>query len=316
MATGEFELIRRWFDRPPRHREVVLGVGDDAALIQLAAGHQWAITVDTLVAGVHFFPDVDPEALGHKALAVNLSDLAAMGAEPRWFTLVLALPRVEEDWLAAFARGLWALAEEVGIDLVGGDVSRGETLTVTIQAAGALPAGLALRRDGARPGDLVYCSGALGGAALALEMLQGDMAPPPTLRRDLERPEPRLGLGRRLRGLASAAIDCSDGLAADLGHLLAASGVGAEIALGALPLAPGLSELPREQAWNLACGGGDEYELIFTLPPQRQAELETRLGGLELPVHRIGTITAESGLRLVTPEGMDFSLPRGGHVHF
>ncbi len=316
MATGEFELIHRWFDRPPRRPEVVLAVGDDAALIRPSPKEHWAITVDTLVAGVHFFPDVDPEALGYKALAVSLSDLAAMGAEPRWFTLVLALPEAEEDWLAAFARGLWSLAGRVGIDLVGGDVSRAGQLSLTIQAAGALPAGLALRRDGARPGDLVYCSGELGGAALALEVLQSGEGPPPALRRRLERPEPRLELGRRLRGLASAAIDCSDGLAADLGHLLAASGVGAEIALDALPLAPGLRELPRERAWRLACTGGDDYELIFTVPPQREAELAMRLGDGNVTVRRIGTLTADSGLRFLTPGGEPFSLDRFGHVHF
>lgn len=223
---GEFDLIARYFTRPAR--KAVLGVGDDCALLAPAPGMQLAVSSDMLVEGRHFFPGVDPEALGHKALAVNLSDLAACGARPLAFTLALALPRVDEPWLAAFARGLLRLADEHGCELVGGDTTQGP-LNICITIFGEVPPGQALLRSGAQPGDDLYVSGTLGDARLALEALLGHVQfPAETLARArLERPTPRVALGQALRGVASSALDVSDGLLGDLGHILRASGVGA-----------------------------------------------------------------------------------------
>ena len=227
---GEFDLIARHFKRPVRR--TALGVGDDCALLAPRPGMQLAVSSDMLVEGRHFFADVDPQALGHKALAVNLSDLAACGAEPLAFTLALALPNADDAWLAAFARGLFALADAHGCELVGGDTTRGP-LNICITVFGELPTGQALLRSGARAGDDLYVSGTLGDARLALEALQGRVALPPALlaaaRLRLERPTPRVALGQQLRGVASSAIDLSDGLLGDVGHVLHASGVGARI---------------------------------------------------------------------------------------
>lgn len=295
---GEFELIRRYFQRPPRRDDVVLGSGDDCALLAVPAGELLAVSTDTLVSGVHFFAEVDPRALGHKALAVNLSDLAAMGAQARWASLALTLPAVDEAWVAAFAAGFLALADEHQVELVGGDMTRGPlSITVTIQ--GTVPQEGALRRSGARPGDDLYVSGALGGAALALQHLLGKRSLSAeilaSLRRALEWPQPRLALGKGLQGLASAALDLSDGLASDLRHLLAASGVGAEVALEQIPLPAPLGALPPEEAWALALAGGDDYELCFSAPPQQAAAIQALAARLACPVTPIGRITERAG---------------------
>ncbi len=233
---SEFDLIRDYFtDVGARRTDVDLGVGDDCALLEVPAGQQLAISIDTLAAGTHFLPDCDPESLGHKSLAVGLSDLAAMGAEPAWATLALTLPDHDPGWIAAFSRGFAALAGAHGVSLVGGDTTRGP-LSVTVQVHGLVPAGRAIRRSGAAPGDRVYVSGTLGDAGLALRRILSGEPVDPVARARLERPTPRVALGLALRGVASAMIDVSDGLAADLGHILAASGVGAEIDLTALPL--------------------------------------------------------------------------------
>ena len=231
-APGEFELIRRFFERPAAAGRARLGIGDDCALLDVPGGESLAVSTDMLVEGRHFFPDVDPEALGHKALAVNLSDLAAMGARPLGFTLALALPAADEAWLEAFSRGLFALADAQGCELVGGDTTRGP-LALCVTVHGTVPPALALRRDGARAGDDLWVSGALGAAALAVERrLRGEPVPAGALAR-LDRPEPRVALGLGLRGLARAAIDLSDGLAGDLGHVLARSSAAAGVPLGA-----------------------------------------------------------------------------------
>ncbi|BBL75479.1 thiamine-phosphate kinase [Methylomagnum ishizawai] len=317
MALGEFDLIRRFFTRQPvRHASTALGVGDDCALLRCAAGAELAVTVDTLVSGVHFLPEVEPDSLGHKALAVNLSDLAAMGAEPRWATLALTLPGIDEGWLAAFARGLFALAERHGVEIVGGDTTRGP-LSITIQAMGWVPEGRALRRSGARPGDGVYVSGPIGSAGLGLKQRLGqtEFQDAAALAR-LERPEPRVALGLQLRGLASACIDVSDGLAADLGHILAASNVGATLDCAALPLADGVARyIATTGDWAMPLGAGDDYELCFTVPEDRRDELARRLAGAGLAAFPIGRIEAEPGLRLLK-EGRLIDLNPSGYEHF
>ena len=306
---GEFELIRRYFQRAgDANPAVTLGIGDDCALLQPAPGMQVAISSDMLVEGHHFFPDVDPEALGHKALAVNLSDLAACGARPLAFTLALSLPRADAAWLEGFARGLFALADAHSCTLMGGDTTRGP-LNICITVFGEVPKGEALLRSGGRPGDELWVSGTLGDARLALEALQGKRALNPDLLQAalqrLERPTPRVALGLALRGIASAAMDLSDGLAGDLGHLLQASGCGARleaIALNALPAAHDAS-LDEASRLALVLGGGDDYELLFSAPAaQRDAVLAAgRAAGV--PLSRIGRLEAEPGLRLVDAQG-------------
>ena len=320
---GEFELIRRHFQRARGGPSVALGIGDDCALLVPSPGHQLAISSDMLVEGRHFFADVDPQALGHKALAVNLSDLAAMGARPLGFTLALALPRADDAWLKAFSDGLLALADAHACPLVGGDTTRGP-LNLCITVFGEVSPGQALRRGAARPGDDLYLSGRTGEARLALEWLLGTgwalaavgPALPDALRARLERPTPRLRLGMALAGLAHAAIDLSDGLAGDLGHLLAASGVGAQIELAALPVAPALRSLSEAQRLECLLNGGDDYELLFTAPVTARGAIETAAAGCGTPVQRIGRIDDGHGLRLLGPDGQARPLPARGFDHF
>lgn len=310
----EFALIRHYFAGLSAARDdVVLGVGDDAALLVPAPGQQLAVTSDTLIAGRHFPIDTAPYDIGWKSLAVNLSDLAAMGAAPRWFTLALSLPMVDEAWLAKFTNGLKALADRHGIALVGGDTTRGE-LSITITAMGEVPAGQALRRSGARAGDVVCVTGTLGDAVTALALLQqgeGDAA----LRTRLDRPEPRVAAGLALRGVAHAAIDLSDGLAGDLGHILAASGVGAEICVDALPVSEALRRCVPLAAsrWQLQLTGGDDYELCVCVPSQR---FEAARAALDVPLTAIGRVTAAPGLRFVDDAGITVFLDRTAYRHF
>ncbi|HQR78051.1 MAG TPA: thiamine-phosphate kinase, partial [Burkholderiaceae bacterium] len=271
---GEFELIARYFQRDPRAApRVELGIGDDCALLDGGPETQWAVTTDMLVEGVHFLAGVDPEALGHKALAVNLSDLAACGATPRCFFLSVALPTVDEPWLAAFSRGIFALADRFGCMLAGGDTTRSvQGVTISITALGDVPRGSALLRSGALAGDEIWVSGTLGDGALGLACRRGAVAADPAHAQAiarLERPEPRVGLGERLRGIASSAIDVSDGLAGDLGHILERSGVAAAVRWGAIPRSAALQRLPEDEQWLFCFSGGDDYELLFTGPPAR-----------------------------------------------
>lgn len=285
-SLGEFDLIRRYFDRPGS------GIGDDCALLTPSPGQQWLVSSDMLVEGRHFLSTVDPEALGHKALAVNLSDLAACGATPRAFFLALALPQVDEAWLSAFARGLFQLADAHGILLAGGDTTAGP-LNICITVMGEAPSGSALLRAGAQVGEELWVSGELGDARLALEVIRGRASADLAAVRDrLERPTPRVALGQALRGLATSCIDLSDGLLGDLQHVLKASGVGATLKLDALPRSVQLAAQPESLQRECLLAGGDDYELLFTLPPgSRPPELGLRLT-------RIGRIVEASGLHL------------------
>ena len=285
-----------------------MGIGDDCALLRPNAGLELAVTADMLVEGRHFLPGADPRALGHKALAVNLSDLAAMGAAPRFALLCLALPSADEGWLAGFSAGLFALADRHGVELVGGDTTRSPVRTIAITAIGEVPAGVALFRGGARPGDDVWVSGELGGASLALAR-PGNAAA--ALR--LHTPEPRVELGERLRGLAHAAIDVSDGLASDLGHILERSQVGALVNYAELPRPAALRQLGDPQLeQDCVLSGGDDYELLFTAAAERRGELASLAAELSLPLTRVGTIQAgEARLLVLDAQGRPMSYRRG-----
>ena len=321
---GEFELIRHYFQRaganPPG---VVLGVGDDCALLAPEPGQRLAISTDMLVEGRHFFADVDPVALGHKALAVNLSDLAAMGASPLGCTLALALPRADAAWLAGFSRGLFELADAAACPLVGGDTTKGP-LNLCITVFGQVPPGQELRRSGARAGDEVWVSGQLGDARLALDALLGEIELAAEVlarvRQRLERPTPRLALGLALRGIASAAADVSDGLCGDLGHILNASGVGAELDADALlasdAISADLRALARERALHCALAGGDDYELIFTAPAGAHDAVLQAACSAATPVSCLGRITAEPGLRWQDACGRPLDLAWASFDHF
>nr|WP_209262364.1 thiamine-phosphate kinase [Thiorhodococcus minor] len=310
-------MIRRYFaDIGPVRPDAALGVGDDCALLEIPPGQALAVSIDTLVSGVHFFPDCDPERLGHKSLAVGLSDLAAMGAEPAWSTLALTLPAVDEDWLRSFSRGFARLSAAHGVRLVGGDTTRGP-LSVSVQVHGLVPPGGAIRRSGARPGDRVFVSGTLGDAGLALRQILDGADVDEALRGRLECPEPRVRLGRGLRGLATAMIDLSDGLAADLGHVLQASGVGAELELARLPLSPMVADVvQRAGDWSLPLSSGDDYELCFCAAEADAARVEAIAQAAGCQVTAIGTLSKVSGLRCRLPSGDLLETGMTGYDHF
>jgi len=312
MALSESDLITRFFRNcGAQRRDVVLGVGDDAALTECPPGMQLAATTDTLVAGVHFPHPTPAAAIGHRALAVNLSDLAAMGARPAWALLALTLPAAEESWLAEFAAGFGALARAHEVALIGGDTTRGP-LTVSVQLLGHVPRGRALTRAGGRAGQLLYVSGTPGDAAAGLALEQGRLSAPPQaapyLRERFLMPTPRVALGERLRDYASACIDVSDGLLGDAGKLAAASGAGLEMQYAALPVSRALVEAVGEDAAReLALTGGDDYELLYTAPASVSA---AQLGT------RIGRVTASGAVRALDVDGHVRALPRTGHRHF
>ena len=312
----EFDLIQRYFasltptgDAPGVKR----GIGDDAAILEIPSGHELVVTTDTLVAGRHFEASADPAGIGWKALAVNLSDLAAMGAEPRWVTLALTIERPDERWLAPFAAGFGELAARHRVSLVGGDTTQGP-LSLTVTAMGVVPTGTALRRDGALAGDVVCVTGTLGDAALALRL--GDALDSPALRARLDRPTPRVEAGRALRGIAHAAIDLSDGLAGDLSHVLKASGVGARIEADLLPASRDFLRFLTADMSRVAlqAQGGDDYELCLCLPADAVEAARVSLDGTSLTV--VGEITAERGLRFVDGAGATIAVPPQGYRHF
>ncbi len=313
---GEFELIDRFFAAlGATRRDVTQGVGDDAAIMQVPAGHELVTCVDTLVEGRHFPMDADAYDIGWRALAVNLSDLAAMGAVPAWAMLALTLPELDEEGVDGFARGLGKLAAQFGVALVGGDTTRGP-MTLSVSAMGFVPTGTALRRSGARPGDLVYVTGWPGDAAAGLALLQGRLeghgANRGALEHKFRHPEPRVAFGQGLRGVASACVDVSDGLAQDLGRIAAASGVGAVIRARELPLSRALYTLAGENAARgYALAGGDDYELLFTAPPSARAQIGALAAKVGAPAcHCIGEIVAGKGVRVLAERG-EIPLPRG-----
>jgi len=319
---GEFELIARFFTRPvPADRaDIALAVGDDCALLDPAPGEQWAVSTDTLVESVHFLPTVDPAALGHKALAVNLSDLAACGAEPRCFFLALALPQVDEAWLAAFAGGLFALADAHRCVLAGGDTTRSpQGVVITVTVMGRVPRAQALLRSGARPGDDLWVSGTLGDAAFGLALRQGGAPVPADARvavERLERPQPQVALGLALRGVATAAIDVSDGLLGDLGHILARSAVGARVEWSRVPRSEALRRQPDARQRHCALAGGDDYELLFTAPASRRGEVERAAAAAGVAVTRIGAVTSTGRLELVDADGRAMDTAPRAFDHF
>ena len=320
MPLSEFALIDRFFRNALRDGPgVSCGIGDDAAIVSVPQGMELALSMDTLVAGVHFPPDTTAEDIGYKALAVNLSDMAAMGAEPRWITLSLTLPQDDPaSWLEGFMTGFTVLARQYSLALIGGDLTHGP-LSITIQIHGWLPTGTAIYRSGARPGDHIYVSGTLGDAGLALGVLNQrwtiDEKYHAEIFQRLHRPAPRIELGMALRGQATSAIDLSDGLQADLRHILTASNTGAVLNPELLPLSGALRQLPADQAWEIALTSGDDYELCFTLPAATGAKKITRLAAL-CPVRCIGQISAQTGLQWQRSDGSVYTPSGTGYRHF
>lgn len=318
----EFELISQYFTRPSQRGQAVLGVGDDCALLAPQAGQQLAISSDMLVSGRHFFADADPFQLGHKCLAVNLSDLAAMGAAPLAFTLALALPAAEPEWLQPFSRGLLQLADSAGCELIGGDTTKGP-LNICITIFGQVPPGQSLRRDAAQVGDEIWISGSLGDARLALAALSGELhdsalshAQQVLAEQRLHCPTPRNALGLALRQIAHAAIDISDGLLGDLGHILQKSQVGAELELAALPVGTVLASQPRARQLEYILTGGDDYELCFTAPASQHQQVLQAAQLSNTPVARVGRILAAPGLRLLDAQGQPQTFSFHSFDHF
>ena len=315
---SEFSLIQKYFTRATP--SAVLGVGDDAALVRVSAGMELAISTDMLVSGTHFFPDADPFMLGHKALAVNISDMAAMGAQPRWVTLAIALPVEDEAWLERFSAGFFALADEYNVELIGGDTTHGP-LNLSVTIMGEVPPGKALRRDGAQVGDEIWVSGKLGDAALALAQMNGrvklDDASFAAIVPALHLPIPRVSLGIALRGIAHSAIDISDGLLGDLGHILQSSGMAAEIQFDKLPVSVYLQPY-MTQALGKQCllAGGDDYELCFTASASMHDEINKLSAHLNLPLTCIGKIAAGSGCKVYAADGSVMTIKETGYEHF
>ncbi len=317
MSLNEFEIIKEFFTREIKNTaRFPLGIGDDAALISIPAGYELATSIDTLVEGSHFFPQTEPNDLGHKSLAISLSDLAAMGAEPGAVLLALTLPVADSHWLKSFAHDFFKLAEQYSVELIGGNITRGP-LSISTVTYGWVPAGKALRRSGAKSGDNIYVTGTLGDSGLALQLLQQKSAPTAELLRRLFRPDARVQAGIALRDLASAAIDISDGLAADLSKLLEASQLGGRIHANQLPLSPALlRHCAHDQAIQLALTAGEDYELCFTAPPTAKDAIDKVFLNLDCPVHRLGTVTTTPGLIILNDQDQPMPLPNPGYQHF
>lgn len=314
---SEFNLIQHYFTRPTNHTD--LGVGDDAALIQVQAGHQLAISTDALVAGTHFFENCPAFDIGWKSLAVNISDMAAMGATPKWTTLAIAIPREDDAWLAEFSHGFFACADEFGVSLIGGDTTRGP-LNISVQIMGEVPIGKALRRDGAKAGDEIWVSGTLGMAALGLASLQGKILLTPDESthciRALQRPQARVALGLALRDIANSAIDISDGLVADLGHILKQSKVGATLYWEAIPKFKTETVMDFDIFHQATLAGGDDYELCFTAPINAHDQILQIGKALNIPLICIGSTHKEHGLHVLDNNQQPIEIKRAGYDHF
>jgi thiamine-monophosphate kinase len=318
QLSSEFDLIARHFTKPAGN--AVLGVGDDCALVDVTNGMDLAVSTDTMVSGTHFFPDVDPENLGHKTLAVNLSDIAAMGAMPYWAMLALTLPSVDHPWLAAFAKGFFDLAAEYNVSLIGGDTTRGP-LTITVTIMGQVPTGAALRRNGAKVGNDVWVSGNVGDAALAVAHRHGKVVLAERDYREavmrLYEPTPRVALGQALRGMATSAIDISDGLISDLGHICRLSGVGATVELGSIPVSEiGARHFNDDAGLTAIVAGGDDYELCFTAPANSRESIADLTDVLGVPLTRIGQIKRGKGVSLLGADGKPMKIDGRGYDHF
>ncbi len=320
-ALGEFDFIRRYLTTAqPADPELLLGIGDDAAIVRPRPGHDLCFSSDMLLAGRHFFPDVAPADLAHKILAVNISDMAAMGARPRWVMLSAALPELNPSWLEAFSGSLFAMLRQYGITLIGGDTTKGD-LVFNVSITGELPAGLGLCRCGAQNGDDIWVSGQIGLAAAALHHIWQNIRLPENLFAECEaarlRPTPRVSLGQALLTVATAAQDISDGLAQDLGHILRASNVGAELYADLVPTASGLRQcLPGQTVYELTLAGGDDYELLFTAPPQARPAVLAAADSSRTPVARIGRINDTGYLKLLHDNGSELHLSQLGFDHF
>lgn len=316
---GEFDLIERYFKQPVPSNK--LGIGDDCALLPLSLGYKFAVSTDMLIEGRHFLPGTDPESLGHKALAVNLSDLAAMGARPVGCVLALGLPDIDHTWLEGFTRGFLGLSQASKCHLLGGDTTRSlNGITICVTVMGEVRRNHALRRDNARAGDDIWLSGELGGAYIALLLFLGELPADPRrlelLRHYMERPEPRLGLGNYLVGVANSAIDISDGLLQDLGHILKASSCGAEVYLDELPVAKDIADMDKQIVQTAVLSGGDAYELCFTAKPRRREQIMALAKKSGVKVSRIGTITKDHQLKIIDAQGQLVQYSQKGFDHF
>ena len=325
MSASEFDIIRRYFHAEKIRDDIVLGIGDDCALLAPPAGKQLAVTVDTLVAGVHFPHQASPEDIAFKAIAVNLSDLAAMGAQPAWLTLALTMPESNEPWLQAFAHSFHQTAKTFGVELIGGDTTRGP-LSITVQATGFVDSNKALRRDAARPGDAIYVTGTLGDAALGLRLLKANLtagevsADVDYLHKRLNRPEPRVEFGQAITAYAACAIDISDGLLADLGHIVQASTCGAQLFIEHIPLSNALLAIYRSHAESVdmqsVLSGGDDYELCICLDPNKEGAIMQCAREHKLRLTRVGVITASSTIECVDSKGRVYDYSATGFQHF
>lgn len=316
----EFSLIKKYFADRIQRQDVALGIGDDAAVLNSMDGHQLVVTTDLLIDGIHFPENTDPYDIGYKALAVNLSDLAAMGAEPAWATLNLALPIADEAWLREFSEGFFDLARKYKVQLIGGDMARGP-LSIGVQAMGWVPMGQATKRSGAQRGDDIYVTGYLGDAAVGLMLANGEVGLPTQSEKQMlkkfNRPEPRVKCGIALRSLASSAIDISDGLVADLGHILEESGVGAEVYLEELPVSTHYkANCMEQQGWDMVVSGGDDYELCFTTSTDNASDVKEQLDSVNLNCTRVGSIREKPGLQLIDKQGNDYQVTHAGYNHF
>lgn len=321
MALGEFSLINKYFLSPSNRKEVSVGIGDDCAIVSVPADKQLAVTTDTLVDGVHFPSDTSPEDIACKAVVVNLSDLAAMGAEPAWLTLALSLPRVDESWIKSFSESFRETADNYNVQLIGGDTTQGP-LSITVQAMGLVEPEKIMRRDAARPGDAIYVSGTLGDAAAGLKILQQGHVTDENhawLVARLNRPQARVELGLKVSECCRCAIDISDGLAADLGHILEASNCGATVNIDRIPLSHQLVEYStnrNEVDWTMVLAGGDDYELCLVVTAEYENKLMKIAGETALPLTRVGVVEDHGSLNIIDETGAKYLLDHGGYEHF